>query len=83
MPPMKLLILSFYSELFKTSLGFNLFLNNNCQPNSCVNGTCINKINKYNCTCDAGYTGKNCSTIILQIFLKKLLNFKSYITTFI
>ena len=37
---------------------------NECQPDPCVNGTCIDQINGYNCTCNAGYTGRNCSTSI-------------------
>ena len=33
-----------------------------CADHSCQNGgTCIDGVNKYNCSCAAGYTGRNCS----------------------
>ena len=35
---------------------------NECQPDLCVHGNCTNQINGYNCTCNAGYYGKNCAT---------------------
>ena len=35
---------------------------NECQPDPCVNGNCTDQINGYICTCNAGYSGKHCST---------------------
>ena len=33
-----------------------------CYLNPCLNnGTCINELNDYNCTCVPGFVGKNCS----------------------
>ena len=33
-----------------------------CYPNPCLNnGTCIDGVNDYNCTCVPGFVGKNCS----------------------
>ena len=55
---------------------FNIYLYfsdiDDCNPNPCENGsTCSDKVNDYNCTCMAGYFGKNCSQgmILLIIFL--------------
>ncbi|XP_019613804.1 PREDICTED: von Willebrand factor D and EGF domain-containing protein-like isoform X2 [Branchiostoma belcheri] len=31
-----------------------------CAASPCKNGTCIDRVNGYNCTCDAGSTGPNC-----------------------
>ena len=32
-----------------------------CLCNPCgANGQCVNEVNKYTCTCDAGWTGTNC-----------------------
>lgn len=33
---------------------------NNCQPDPCHHGTCIDGIASYTCNCDAGYTGYRC-----------------------
>ena len=52
---------------------FNMYLYfsdiNDCDPNPCENGaTCSDEVNDYNCTCMAGYFGKNCSQgVILHI----------------
>jgi hypothetical protein len=35
---------------------------NQCNPNPCVNGRCAVSLNTYVCTCNAGFTGKNCDT---------------------
>ena len=33
-----------------------------CYPNPCLNnGTCIDGVNDYKCTCVHGFVGKNCS----------------------
>ena len=32
-----------------------------CDPNPCDHGTCTDGINVYNCTCEPGWTGVNCS----------------------
>ena len=46
---------------------------NDCFPNPCVNGaTCTDGLNDYNCTCVAGYGGKNCS--IGECLFWKLVN---------
>ncbi|CAH1267495.1 CSMD3 [Branchiostoma lanceolatum] len=31
-----------------------------CQPNPCVNGTCISVADNYTCACDDGYEGETC-----------------------
>uniref|UniRef100_A0AAQ6ADV3 Notch receptor 3 n=1 Tax=Amphiprion ocellaris TaxID=80972 RepID=A0AAQ6ADV3_AMPOC len=33
---------------------------NNCQPDPCHHGTCVDGIASYTCNCDAGYTGYRC-----------------------
>ena len=55
---------------------FNMYLYfsdiNDCDPNPCENNaTCSDEVNDYNCTCMAGYFGKNCSQgkILHIIFL--------------
>ena len=43
---------------------------NECAPSPCINGgTCLDKINAYQCVCRPGYTGKNCETSELTLFL--------------
>ncbi|KAI6653592.1 Neurogenic locus notch-like protein 1 [Oopsacas minuta] len=35
---------------------------NDCEPEPCMNnGTCVDQVNDYNCTCVNGWVGKNCS----------------------
>ena len=34
---------------------------NECDPNPCGHGNCTDGVNDYNCTCDPGWTGVNCS----------------------
>lgn len=31
-----------------------------CNSNPCVNGTCMDKLRGYRCTCNRGFTGSNC-----------------------
>ena len=34
-----------------------------CASNPCQNGgTCADDVNRYDCTCEAGYTGSDCET---------------------
>ena len=34
-----------------------------CASNPCQNGgTCADDVNRYDCTCEAGYTGADCET---------------------
>lgn len=33
---------------------------NNCQPDPCHHGTCVDGIASYTCNCEAGYTGYRC-----------------------
>ncbi|XP_019622001.1 PREDICTED: von Willebrand factor D and EGF domain-containing protein-like isoform X2 [Branchiostoma belcheri] len=35
-----------------------------CQSNPCSNGTCIDYVNGYNCTCAEGYIGINCDVSV-------------------
>jgi Notch-like protein len=36
---------------------------NDCNPNPCFNGgTCVDKVNDYECRCNFGYSGKECQT---------------------
>ena len=47
---------------------------NPCSPNPCINGKCSVSLNTYTCTCNAGFTGKNCDTS-----RSKIENFKLYL----
>ena len=33
---------------------------NNCHPDPCMNGTCMDQDNTYTCSCFDGYKGTNC-----------------------
>ena len=36
-----------------------------CSPNPCKNqGTCIDKVNSYSCSCVAKFTGENCHELV-------------------
>ena len=41
-----------------------------CGSRPCQNGgQCVDRINDYDCLCEAGFTGKNCQTgIIMRLF---------------
>ena len=48
--------MNFFFLIFLTDI-------NECDPNPCQNeGTCVDGIDSYTCTCVAGYTGINCET---------------------
>ena len=32
-----------------------------CKSNPCMHGTCHDQVNGYNCSCDNGYEGENCT----------------------
>ena len=57
---------------------------NDCAEGPCQhNGTCIDLLNDYNCTCAPGYKGKNCSEGILSISISQLiLHMQHSITVF-
>ena len=38
---------------------------NDCDPNLCVNGRCIDEVGGYRCTCDPTWTATNCDTCIV------------------
>ena len=48
-----------------------------CSSTPCVNGQCLNGVNQYACTCDAGWTGTNCDTgmILCYYILRGFLGF--------
>lgn len=35
-----------------------------CDPDPCINGSCIPLMDTFQCVCNEGYTGKNCSELI-------------------
>ena len=42
----------------------------NCTCDPCMNGaTCVDQVNQYACTCDAGYECTNCETGISNIYI--------------
>ena len=38
-----------------------------CDPDPCANGQCVDGINSYECNCDSGYNGANCDGIELTL----------------
>ncbi|XP_076112267.1 uncharacterized protein LOC143080345 [Mytilus galloprovincialis] len=59
-------------EDFAYSNLLNAFINipgqcddvDDCNSNPCVNGTCMDKLRGYRCTCNRGFTGSNCDVNI-------------------
>lgn len=39
---------------------------NDCSPNSCLNGKCVDGVNRFECLCDKGYYGDNCEKKIVS-----------------
>ena len=35
---------------------------NECTSNPCMHGSCSDDVNRYTCTCTAGYEGVNCES---------------------
>ena len=33
-----------------------------CDSSPCQHGTCIDRVNGYDCDCDSGYSGDDCET---------------------
>ena len=44
---------------------------NDCEPDPCTHGSCIDGVNSYMCACDQGYIGANCNegTLMFHSFL--------------
>ena len=54
-----------HRELIKFAWLFLFTDINECDSNPCQNGaTCANEVNKYTCSCAAGYTDINCDTCV-------------------
>ncbi|XP_073248453.1 coagulation factor IX-like [Porites lutea] len=48
---------------------------NECLSQPCLNGaTCIDQVNNYSCSCQAGYQGRNCQTDIDECLGQPCLN---------
>ncbi|XP_028513086.1 neurogenic locus Notch protein [Exaiptasia diaphana] len=45
-----------------------------CVPNPCTNGKCIDGVNSYTCECIPGYAGKNCQTDVDECAKKPCQN---------
>ena len=54
-----------------------------CYPNPCLNdGTCIDGVNDYNCTCVPGFVGKNCDCKFKNIKPQYLYRFVRFTCTY-
>ena len=42
------------------SLFYCIVEEDNCDPNPCNSGTCVDKIGDYECVCPQGFSGRNC-----------------------
>lgn len=39
---------------------------NDCDPNPCVHGKCLDGVNTFDCVCDKDYWGVNCDKKIIE-----------------
>ena len=63
------------------SLNAYFTITDGCVDNPCENnGTCVNSVNAYECICEAGFNGTNCtnSTIYYCIVLEVKFFFKKF-----
>ena len=56
----KSMVLNFeyYANIFSANI-------DECAPQPCQHGDCTDRVNGYTCTCQAGYTGTNCDSILI------------------
>ena len=54
---------------------------NNCHPDPCMNGTCMDQENSYTCSCFDGYKGTNCDgkiCICIYVIVSAVLFYISF-----
>ena len=45
-----------------------VFDGDSCDPDPCVNGTCVDLVLDYRCDCDPGFSGRNCSSELKMFY---------------
>ena len=46
---------------------------NECASSPCIHGACIDGVNEFSCTCDAGYEGNLCDGNRLTVMRQEIL----------
>ena len=61
-------VLYYLAQIFTRTVTFAVDIDE-CESSPCIHGTCNDMVNSYTCVCAVGYTGTNCESGIVKLYM--------------